>query len=154
MNFESISRTFFQQSIFLYFVAIPDASQWSLSPDASYVYYCANETIHGVEFQDIPDTNGIPLVCDMSSNILSRQIDVSKVKRMHPKNWVVQGFSISIWKICFFRVFNKNWGNTSVWFLSMHQKKNIYASKGFSLTLKWDGKFSHICASMFKESKI
>ena len=80
MNFESSTRTFFQQSIFLYFLAIPDASQWSLSPDASYVYYCANETIHGVEFQDIPDTNGIPLVCDMSSNILSRQIDVSKVK--------------------------------------------------------------------------
>jgi phosphoserine aminotransferase len=64
----------------LLITAIPDASQWSLSPDASYVYYCANETIHGVEFPDIPDTNGIPLVCDMSSNILSKPVDVSKVR--------------------------------------------------------------------------
>lgn len=60
------------------YTTIPDSSQWTLSPEASYVYYCANETIHGVEFEDIPDTNGIPLVCDMSSNILSRPIDVSK----------------------------------------------------------------------------
>jgi len=57
---------------------IPDQSQWTLNPEASYVYYCANETVHGVEFQFIPETNGVPLVCDMSSNILSRPVDVSK----------------------------------------------------------------------------
>ncbi|ESO89717.1 hypothetical protein LOTGIDRAFT_192615 [Lottia gigantea] len=57
---------------------IPDQSTWNLSPEASYVYYCANETIHGVEFQFIPETNGVPLVCDMSSNILSKRVDVSK----------------------------------------------------------------------------
>lgn len=62
----------------LFFSGIPDQSTWNLNPDASYVYYCANETIHGVEFKFIPDTHGVPLVCDMSSNILSRQIDVSK----------------------------------------------------------------------------
>lgn len=60
------------------FTGIPDQSTWNLNPDASYVYYCANETIHGVEFHDVPETNGVPLVCDMSSNILSRCIDVSK----------------------------------------------------------------------------
>ncbi|KAK3727929.1 hypothetical protein RRG08_002887, partial [Elysia crispata] len=57
---------------------IPDASTWNLNPEASYVYYCANETVHGVEFKDIPETNGVPLVCDMSSNILTRPVDVSK----------------------------------------------------------------------------
>ncbi|KAK3581590.1 hypothetical protein CHS0354_025118 [Potamilus streckersoni] len=57
---------------------IPDQSAWNLNPNASYVYYCANETINGVEFQFVPETNGVPLVCDMSSNILSRHIDVSK----------------------------------------------------------------------------
>ncbi|XP_052284080.1 phosphoserine aminotransferase-like isoform X1 [Dreissena polymorpha] len=57
---------------------IPDLSEWKLSPDASYVYYCDNETIHGVEFQFIPETHGVPLVCDMSSNILTRKFDVSK----------------------------------------------------------------------------
>ena len=34
----------------------------------------------GVEFDFIPETNGVPLVCDMSSNILTRPVDVSKVK--------------------------------------------------------------------------
>jgi len=60
------------------YTTIPDQSTWSLNQDASYVYYCANETVHGVEFLDVPDTNGVPLVCDMSSNILSKCIDVTK----------------------------------------------------------------------------
>ena len=38
----------------------------------------------GVEFDFVPETNGVPLVCDMSSNILSRPVDVSKVSCMHP----------------------------------------------------------------------
>ena len=37
----------------------------------------------GVEFDFVPETNGVPLVCDMSSNILSRPVDVSKVSCMH-----------------------------------------------------------------------
>lgn len=57
---------------------IPDPSTWNLSPDASYVYYCANETVHGVEFSFVPDTKDVPLVADMSSNILTRPFDVSK----------------------------------------------------------------------------
>lgn len=63
--------------------SIPHPSSWNLSDDASYVYYCANETVEGVEFQFIPETNGVPLVCDMSSNIFSRPIDVSKVLYIH-----------------------------------------------------------------------
>ncbi|KAM9330713.1 centrosomal protein of 78 kDa-like [Gastrophryne carolinensis] len=60
------------------YTEIPDPNTWNLNPDASYVYYCANETVHGVEFQDVPDVKGAVLVCDMSSNFLSRPIDVSK----------------------------------------------------------------------------
>lgn len=52
--------------------------QCTFNEDASYVYYCANETVHGVELVDVPETNGVPLVTDMSSNILSRPVDVSK----------------------------------------------------------------------------
>lgn len=59
---------------------IPDPSTWNLSADASYVYYCANETVHGVEFNFVPDIKGAELVCDMSSNFLSKPVDVSKVK--------------------------------------------------------------------------
>ncbi|XP_063769900.1 phosphoserine aminotransferase [Pseudophryne corroboree] len=60
------------------YTEIPDPSTWNLSPEASYVYYCANETVHGVEFQHIPDVKGSVLVCDMSSNFLSRPIEISK----------------------------------------------------------------------------
>ncbi|KAM4706975.1 centrosomal protein of 78 kDa-like [Discoglossus pictus] len=60
------------------YTGIPDPSSWNLNPEASYVYYCANETVHGVEFQFVPDVKGAVLVCDMSSNFLSRPVDVSK----------------------------------------------------------------------------
>jgi phosphoserine aminotransferase len=51
---------------------------WKINPDAAYVHYTANETIGGVEFHWTPETGNVPLVCDMSSNILSKPIDVSK----------------------------------------------------------------------------
>jgi phosphoserine aminotransferase len=57
---------------------IPDRAQWKLDPDAAYVHYTSNETIGGVEFHWVPETGNVPLVCDMSSNILSRPIDVTK----------------------------------------------------------------------------
>jgi phosphoserine aminotransferase len=57
---------------------IPPQSEWKLDPRASYVHICANETIDGVEFHWTPDTGTVPLVADMSSNILSRRIDVSR----------------------------------------------------------------------------
>ncbi|MFA7400085.1 MAG: 3-phosphoserine/phosphohydroxythreonine transaminase [Sideroxydans sp.] len=57
---------------------IPAFDTWKLDKDAAYVHYTPNETIGGVEFNWIPETGDVPLVADMSSNILSRQIDVSK----------------------------------------------------------------------------
>jgi phosphoserine aminotransferase len=57
---------------------IPAQSQLKLDPNASYFYYCANNTIYGTEWQYVPETNGVPLVCDMSSDMLSRPVDVSK----------------------------------------------------------------------------
>lgn len=60
------------------FRTIPPRDQWRLSGDAAYVHLASNETIHGVEFFDAPDVGAVPLVADMSSNILSRPIDVSR----------------------------------------------------------------------------
>ena len=57
---------------------VPAAEVWRLSEDAAYVHYTANETIGGVEFSWVPDTGNVPLICDMSSNILSRRIDVAR----------------------------------------------------------------------------
>eukprot|EP01112_Ceratiomyxa_fruticulosa_P003045 TRINITY_DN1344_c0_g2_i1.p1 TRINITY_DN1344_c0_g2~~TRINITY_DN1344_c0_g2_i1.p1 ORF type:complete len:367 (-),score=69.02 TRINITY_DN1344_c0_g2_i1:43-1143(-) len=54
-------------------------SSYNFSPNPAYIYYCENETIHGVEFKDLPPVpHGVPLVCDMSSSLLSHPIDVSK----------------------------------------------------------------------------
>jgi phosphoserine aminotransferase len=60
------------------FTSIPARATWQLDPDAAYVHICANETIGGVEYHFVPDTGDVPLVADMSSNILSRPVDVSK----------------------------------------------------------------------------
>jgi len=60
------------------FTSIPDFKLWSVDPEAAYLHYTSNETIHGVEFPFIPDAGELPLVCDMSSNILSRPVDVSR----------------------------------------------------------------------------
>ena len=57
---------------------IPTQDQLQLDPEASYFYYCANNTIYGTEWQYVPDTGSVPIVCDMSSDILSRPVDVSK----------------------------------------------------------------------------
>ena len=54
---------------------IPD---YTLSPDARYVHITTNNTIYGTRWDHVPETNGVPLVADMSSNILSEVYDVSK----------------------------------------------------------------------------
>ena len=58
--------------------SIPAQGDWRPDPDAAYVHICANETIGGVEYHWTPDTGAVPLVADMSSNLLSRPIDVSR----------------------------------------------------------------------------
>ncbi len=59
------------------FTTIPDPATWQVDPEAVYLHYTSNETIGGVEFPFVPEV-GIPLVCDMSSDILSRPVDVSR----------------------------------------------------------------------------
>lgn len=60
------------------FSYVPKRAAWKLDPGAAYVHVTTNETIGGVEFHEVPDTDGVPLVADMSSHILSRPMDVSK----------------------------------------------------------------------------
>ena len=55
---------------------VPDVSSWKLTKDAAYVHITPNETIHGVEMHSIPKLDA-PIVADMSSNILSREINVA-----------------------------------------------------------------------------
>jgi phosphoserine aminotransferase len=60
------------------YMRVPAQSELRMSGAAAYLHYTPNETISGVEFGYIPSTGAVPLVADMSSNILSRPIDVSK----------------------------------------------------------------------------
>ena len=78
---------------------IPTQEQLKLSPDASYFYYCANNTIYGTEWQYVPETGGVPIVCDMSSDILSRPVDVSKFGIIYAgaqKNMAPAGLTVVI----------------------------------------------------------
>jgi len=60
------------------FTDIPAEDSWQLSKEAAYVHITPNETIAGVEYHFIPEVGDKPLVADMSSNILSRPIDVAR----------------------------------------------------------------------------
>jgi len=57
---------------------IPKQSELKLDPEASYVHFTSNNTIFGTEFKTEPEVGKVPLVCDASSDILSRPIDVNK----------------------------------------------------------------------------
>jgi len=65
------------------YTRLPHPASWKLRRDASYVHVCTNETIHGVEFQALPDLKALgsdaPLVIDFSSHVASRSVDWSKV---------------------------------------------------------------------------
>ena len=80
---------------------IPRQEALKLAPDASYFYYCANNTIYGTEWDYIPETGAVPLVCDMSSNILSTPVDVSRYGVIYAgaqKNMAPAGLTVVIIK--------------------------------------------------------
>ncbi len=78
---------------------LPAAGDIKLSSDAAYVHMTANETIQGVEFTGEPETGSAPLVCDASSNFLSRPIDVDRYGMIYAcaqKNAGISGVTVVI----------------------------------------------------------
>ena len=65
------------------FTTLPDPGTWQIGADSRYVHICSNETIHGVEFHELPDLKALgcdaPLVVDFSSHVASRSVDWSRV---------------------------------------------------------------------------
>src|SRR5215204_5886816 len=61
-----------------HYTRVPSADELNLDPGAAYVHFTSNETIEGVEWKHDPEVGAVPLVCDASSNICSRPVDVSK----------------------------------------------------------------------------
>ena len=81
------------------YTAIPPRDAWALTPGAAYVHYTPNETIHGVEFPDVPDVGDVPLVADVSSNFMSAPVDVSRFGVLYggaQKNLGPSGLAIAI----------------------------------------------------------
>jgi len=81
------------------FSFVPKTDRNSFRSDADYVHICFNNTIYGTKFNYIPDTGDIPLVADMSSCILSEQIDVSKFGVIYAgaqKNMAPAGLTVVI----------------------------------------------------------
>ncbi len=81
------------------FTRIPTQAELDLDPEADYVHVCWNNTIFGTKWNYIPDTGNVPLVADMSSSILSEEVDVSKFGMIYAgvqKNLAPAGLAIVI----------------------------------------------------------
>lgn len=78
---------------------VPRPEELELDPDAAYVHLTSNDTIAGVQFREFPDTGEVPLMVDMSSDILSRPIDVSRFTLIYAgaqKNMGPSGVTVAI----------------------------------------------------------
>jgi phosphoserine aminotransferase len=81
------------------FVRTPRPDEWQFDGSAAYVHFTSNETIHGVQFHEVPAAGNVPLVADMSSDILSRPLDVSRFGVIYAsaqKNIGASGLSVMI----------------------------------------------------------
>ncbi len=81
------------------YTSIPPASHWQLDHNGAYLHYTVNETIGGVEFHWLPEVQGMPLVADMTSMILSRPVDVSRYALIYAaaqKNIGIAGLTLVI----------------------------------------------------------
>lgn len=65
------------------FSTLPEDNEYKVRPEASYFHITSNETIHGVEFHREPESYGVPMVCDASSDFLSRPVDIKKYAMMY-----------------------------------------------------------------------
>jgi phosphoserine aminotransferase len=81
------------------FTRIPTQEELKLTPDAAYVHFTTNNTIHGTEWKREPDTGDVPLVADASSDIFSRPIDVRRYGMIYAgaqKNLAPAGLTLAI----------------------------------------------------------
>jgi len=78
---------------------LPSSGELKLDPGAAYVHFTSNETIQGVEFPGEPDVGRIPLVCDASSDFLSRPVDMPRYSLLYAcaqKNAGIAGVTVVI----------------------------------------------------------
>ncbi len=92
-------------------LSILPSSAWPLDPNAAYIHYCDNETINGVALAPVPEIANRPLVCDMTSSILMRPLDVDRYHLIYAsaqKNLGIAGLGVVIVKKTFLEDGNPN----------------------------------------------
>ncbi|MFK8012383.1 MAG: 3-phosphoserine/phosphohydroxythreonine transaminase [Marinicellaceae bacterium] len=83
------------------YTAIPDYDMSQLDNSFDYFHYTTNETLEGVQWHQIPETHGIPIFCDMTSDLMTRPIDINKYDLIYAsaqKNLGIAGITIVIIK--------------------------------------------------------
>jgi phosphoserine aminotransferase len=127
------------------FIKAPDASEWKYSSSDAYIHFCMNETIHGVEYFDVPESIKVPLVCDMSSNILSRPMYIDKFGVIYAgaqKNIGPAGLTLLIVREDLIDFADKKTPTTFNWKIQSDNKSMINTPSTFSiyvagLVFKW-----------------
>lgn len=79
--------------------SIPRQDTWAVNPNAAYLHYTSNETLSGVEFHEVPNITEVPLVSDMTSNLLGYPVDVNRFALLYAgsqKNLGIAGMSVVI----------------------------------------------------------
>jgi phosphoserine aminotransferase len=127
------------------FMKIPNLSDIHIDPNAAYLHITSNETIEGAQFQSYPDTGNVPLIGDMSSDILSRPVDVSKFSFIYAgaqKNLGPSGVTVVIVKEDMLQDLPKN--IPTMLRYEIHAKNNslyntppVYSVYMVNLVLKW-----------------
>lgn len=126
------------------YTTLPAVNTIKPSPESSYLYLCSNETIGGVQWKEWPEC-GIPLVADMSSDILSRSIPIEKFSLIFAgaqKNMGPAGATLVIIKDEFLE--HQNSSIPSILDYRSHQKSNglyntppVFSIWGVKLVLEW-----------------
>jgi phosphoserine aminotransferase len=127
------------------FTRIPQKSELKLDPSAGYVHYTSNETIQGVEWHREPEVGSVPLVCDASSDIFSRPIDVTKYALIYAgaqKNLAPAGVTLVIIREDLLSRSPKNLGvmldyNTHVKDKSLYNTPAVFAIYIMRLVAQW-----------------
>ncbi len=127
------------------FTTLPDPATVKPSENSAYVYLCANETIGGIEWKDFPDTGDVPLIADMSSDILSRPVDVKKFAMIYggvQKNLGPAGATFIIMRKDMLERRNENL--TAYMDYALHAKEKglyntppVFSIWGVKLVLEW-----------------
>ena len=127
------------------FIKAPSFDTWNYSAEDAYVHFCLNETIHGVEYFNNPLISDIPIVCDMSSNILSRNIEVDKYGVIYAgaqKNIGPAGLTLVLVRDDLLEFCDKKTPTTFSWKIQSDNKSMINTPSTFSiyiagLVFKW-----------------